>query len=390
MCWARKACPFEPAALWQLARAADGSMRDSLSLTDQAIAFGNGSVSEAEVSVMLGTIDQGQVMKMVRSLAAGNAVEVLGAVAELSEHAPDYASVLNDMLSVLHRIAVAQAVPDAVDNSQGDREQVIELAAGMMAEDVQLYYQVGLVGKRDLPLAPDPRGGFEMALLRMLAFRPDAVSVGADKALNTQRENSGGQAATDEAAPPVESEPEPAAPPEPVEQQVVAPQPGLAVPVTEYQNPLPENFAPVLAPEVEPQMPAEVPAVPNVEAVPQFAAESMPASQADEVPVEVYDEAPVHVETAPVEQTPPISKFQQYAQQAVVQPEASLPADEAKAQNDDLPIAPDSIAGTAEKISLADLDPVSWVPIFRSLPAGRRHPDHCFTLRICGAHSWSD
>ena len=375
----QESVPFEPAALWQLARAADGSMRDSLSLTDQAIAFGNGQVSEAEVSTMLGTIDQGQVMKMVRSLAMGNAAEVLAAVAELSEHAPDYASVLNDMLSVLHRIAVAQAVPDAVDNSQGDREQVIDLASGMMAEDVQLYYQVGLVGKRDLPLAPDPRGGFEMALLRMLAFRPDAVSVVADKALNTQRENSGGQAATDEAAPPVESEPEPAAPPEPVE-QVAAPQPGLAVPVTEYQNPLPENFAPVLAPEIESQTPAELTAVPNVETVPQFAEESLPASQADEVSVEVYDEAPVHVETAPVEQAPPISKFQQYAQQAVVQPEVSLLTDEPKAQNDDLPIAPDSIAGTAEKISLADLDPVSWVPIFRSLPLGgvtRTIASHC-------------
>lgn len=165
------------AALWQLARAADGSMRDALSLTDQAIAFGNGRVSEAEVGVMLGTIDRGQVMKMVMALATGNAAHILASVSSLAEHSPDYLAVLDDMLSLLHRVAIAQAVPGAVDNSQGDREQVIELASSMTAEDVQLYYQIGLVGKKDLPLAPDPRSGFEMALLRMLAFRPDGAPV---------------------------------------------------------------------------------------------------------------------------------------------------------------------------------------------------------------------
>lgn len=169
--------PCEVAALWQLARAADGSMRDALSLTDQAIAFGNGRVSEAEVGVMLGTIDRGQVMKMVMALATANAAHILASVSSLAEHSPDYLAVLDDMLSLLHRVAIAQAVPGAVDNSQGDREQVIELASSMTAEDVQLYYQIGLVGKKDLPLAPDPRSGFEMALLRMLAFRPDGAPV---------------------------------------------------------------------------------------------------------------------------------------------------------------------------------------------------------------------
>ena len=165
----------EPAALWQLARAADGSMRDALSLTDQAIAFGNGRVSEVEVGAMLGTIDQRQVMKMVVALSSGNAAHILRCVATLAEHSPDYLAVLDDMLALLHRIAIAQAVPAAVDDSQGDREQVVELAGLMKAEDVQLYYQIGLVGKKDLPLAPDPRSGFEMALLRMLAFRPDGA-----------------------------------------------------------------------------------------------------------------------------------------------------------------------------------------------------------------------
>ena len=166
---------FELPALWQLARCADGSMRDALSLTDQAIAFGNGRISETEVGAMLGTIDQGQVLKMVTALASGNAAQILRAVSALAEYSPDYLAVLDDMLCLLHRIAIAQAVPDAVDNSQGDREQVVALAAAMTAEDVQLYYQIGLVGKKDLPLAPEPRGGFEMALLRMLAFRPDGA-----------------------------------------------------------------------------------------------------------------------------------------------------------------------------------------------------------------------
>lgn len=205
--------PYETSALWQLARAADGSMRDSLSLTDQAIAFGNGRVSEGEVSSMLGTIDQGQVMKMVRALSTADAGSVLKAVADLAEHAPDYMAVLNDMLSVLHRVAIAQAVPDAVDNSQGDREQVLQLAGNMRAEDVQLYYQIGLVGKRDLPLAPEPRSGFEMALLRMLAFRPEPVRIESGGAERSPA-NVGGPAS--ESSETAEPEPGPAFAAEPI------------------------------------------------------------------------------------------------------------------------------------------------------------------------------
>ncbi|MBU2712442.1 DNA polymerase III subunit gamma/tau [Zooshikella harenae] len=166
---------FDISALWQLARAADGSMRDALSLTDQAIAFGSGEVRESEVATMLGTIDPHQVFHVVEALAEGNIQQLLNTIAHLAEFAPDYTSVLADLLSVLHRIALAQMVPDAVDNSQGDQQRLLALAAKMTAEDVQLYYQIGLLGRRDLPLAPDPRGGFEMVMLRMLAFRPTPV-----------------------------------------------------------------------------------------------------------------------------------------------------------------------------------------------------------------------
>jgi len=167
--------PFEDDALWLLGRAADGSMRDAMSLTDQAVSFGDGRVFADDVRAMLGTLDQGQIYGVLQALIAGDARGALSAVAHLAEHGPDWAGVLAEILNALHRIAIAQLMPDAIDNGQGDREQVLELAALLPPEDVQFYYQLGLMGRRDLPLAPDPRDGFEMVLLRMLAFRPASL-----------------------------------------------------------------------------------------------------------------------------------------------------------------------------------------------------------------------
>ena len=167
-----EAIPFEEDALWLLGRAADGSMRDAMSLTDQAIAFGEGKVLAADVRAMLGTLDHGQVYGVLHALLEGDARGLLEAVRHLAEQGPDWSGVLAEILNVLHRVAIAQALPDAVDNGQGDRERVLALAQALPAEDVQFYYQMGLIGRRDLPLAPDPRSGFEMVLLRMLAFRP--------------------------------------------------------------------------------------------------------------------------------------------------------------------------------------------------------------------------
>jgi DNA polymerase-3 subunit gamma/tau len=161
-------------ALQAIARAADGSMRDALSLLDQAIAHGAGRISASEVQAMLGTIEQGHVQDLLRALADGDGQHVLDLVADLAERAPDFEGVLAELLSLLHRVALAQVVPGALDDSLGDREAVQELAGRLMPEDVQLFYQIGLVGQRDLPLAPDPRSGLEMVLLRMLAFRPVA------------------------------------------------------------------------------------------------------------------------------------------------------------------------------------------------------------------------
>ena len=163
---------FDDPSLWLLARSADGSMRDAMSLTDQAIAFGGGEINEADVRAMLGTIDQRLVYQMLDCLAAGDAKALMAAVTDLAQFSPDYNTVLGDLISVLHRIALAQTIPDAVDNSMGDMEQVTDLAGKLTAEDIQLYYQVALMGRKDLPFVPDPREGLEMALLRMLAFRP--------------------------------------------------------------------------------------------------------------------------------------------------------------------------------------------------------------------------
>ncbi|MET0048485.1 MAG: DNA polymerase III subunit gamma/tau [Sedimenticola sp.] len=162
----------EVPALVLLARSADGSMRDALSLMDQAIAFGGGQVMESEVRAMLGAIAQDRVHDLLYALADFDAEKVMGLVHELAEMVPDFSGALQDLLALLHRVALAQVVPDALDNSAGDEEQVRDLVTRLSAEDVQLFYQIGLMGQRDLPLAPDPRVGFEMVLLRMLAFRP--------------------------------------------------------------------------------------------------------------------------------------------------------------------------------------------------------------------------
>ena len=177
--------PFEDDALWLLGRAADGSMRDAMSLTDQAIAFGEGKVLAADVRAMLGTLDHGQVYGVLQALLEGDARGLLEAVRHLAEQGPDWNGVLAEMLNVLHRVAIAQALPEAVENGQGDRDRVLALAQALPAEDVQFYYQMGLIGRRDLPLAPELRGGFEMVLLRMLAFRPAGSSDGPSQPLKT-------------------------------------------------------------------------------------------------------------------------------------------------------------------------------------------------------------
>jgi DNA polymerase-3 subunit gamma/tau len=171
----RETIAFDDGALWELARAAQGSMRDALSLTDQAIAHGAGSLSEAEVRSMLGTVDRQYVWQLGKAIAGGEARALLAAVEAIAENAPDWSDLLAGLISLLHRVCVAQVVPEAIDDARGDRAVVTDLAARLSEADVQLYYQTALIGRRDLPLAPDARAGLEMTLLRMLAFRPAAT-----------------------------------------------------------------------------------------------------------------------------------------------------------------------------------------------------------------------
>jgi DNA polymerase III subunit gamma/tau len=173
---------FEPAAIALLSRAAEGSMRDALSLLDQLIAFGGGAVNEANARSMLGTIDRGHVGRLVEAVSRGDGAALLAEVRELDRNAPDYDRALVDLATLLQRIAIVQIVPEAApQDEEFDAALLTQLAQAISPEDAQLYYQIALAGRRDLNMAPEPRIGFEMTLLRMLAFRPDGAAVQASK-----------------------------------------------------------------------------------------------------------------------------------------------------------------------------------------------------------------
>jgi DNA polymerase III subunit gamma/tau len=163
---------FEPAGLRLVAQAADGSMRDGLSLLDQLIAFGGGKAGEEEARAMLGTIARDHVVRLAELLGAMDVPELLSCARSLEEFAPDYAQVLDELASLLVRIAMKQAVSEFEGDELYDPEVLARLAKALAPEDVQLFYQTAITGRRDLGLAPDPRAGFEMTLLRMIAFRP--------------------------------------------------------------------------------------------------------------------------------------------------------------------------------------------------------------------------
>lgn len=163
---------FEEKALNDLAQAADGSMRDSLSLLDQAIAYCNSNVNAEDVRNMLGNIEQEHIFNLLTALAQRDGTKLLAAVANLDEQAPNYDAVLENLLATLHQIAILQVVPQA-DNSN---TKIVEFAQHFAADEIQLYYQIALTGRRDLPLAASPNQGFEMLMLRMLAFHPAQIS----------------------------------------------------------------------------------------------------------------------------------------------------------------------------------------------------------------------
>jgi DNA polymerase-3 subunit gamma/tau len=212
---------YEDAAIEELARGADGSLRDGLSLLDQAIAYGGGALHADDVRTMLGSVARGQVLGVLDALADGDGARLLAECAQIASYSPDFGGVLDDLAGVLHRLQLIQLIPGyRLDEEGADGEALHALAARIAPEDVQLYYQIAIGGRRDLALAPDARTGFEMALLRMLAFRPG------DEAPRPEAERTA--PASRSAAPPARS----AAPPAPAYRAapVAAPAPAVREP----------------------------------------------------------------------------------------------------------------------------------------------------------------
>lgn len=164
--------PAEEAALWHIARAAAGSMRDALSLTDQAIAFGGNGIVEADVRSMLGSIDRDSICELIRCLIARDAKSALNLVEQAAINGVDLENMLAELQNALHSVAIFQAVPDYQAREVERSAQLKQFAAQLSAEDVQLFYQIALNAQRDLPYAPEPRLAIEMAVMRMLAFLP--------------------------------------------------------------------------------------------------------------------------------------------------------------------------------------------------------------------------
>ncbi len=164
--------PAEGPALHLLARAAEGSMRDALSLLDQAIAYGIGSVREQEVRAMLGAIDQSYLFTLLESLIARDGAALIKQAEAMEERSLSFDAALQELAALLHQIALGQTVPDAIAADLPERAQILSLAQRIPADQIQLYYQIVTLGRRDLALAPDEFAGFSMTLLRMLAFAP--------------------------------------------------------------------------------------------------------------------------------------------------------------------------------------------------------------------------
>jgi DNA polymerase-3 subunit gamma/tau len=248
-----------PGAIKQLARAADGSLRDGLSLLDQAIAYTGGKLEDAGVATMLGTVDRTQVAGLLDALAAGDGARLLDTVAALAEFSPDWSGVLDALADALHRVQVRQLVPGATVDE--DSVDVDALASKLRPELVQLWYQMALNGRRDLSLAPSPRAGFEMSVLRMLAFRPGEGATPAAGEGGGSGARAGGAAAARAAL--QEAAPTRAAPNASMPKPTMSPAPERPAPIEPPRAPAasPAIEAPAVAtpkrePEPTPQTPA--------------------------------------------------------------------------------------------------------------------------------------
>ena len=314
----------DEAALWALGRAAAGSMRDALSLTEQAIACGGGELREADVVSMLGTVDRRQLIRLLQALVAENPREVLAQCADMAEQGVDFAAAVDECCGLLHRIAVQQVVPGAADPEFGDAQVVQQFAAQMSAEDVQLFYTLLGDGRDSVTQAADPRAAFEMLALRLLAFRPVTPL---DPDLRPEQLAPGPQG--EAAAAPKKPEPPPAAP----SAAAVA----VPVPVTPQSPPPPAaSVAPAAASSPAAAVTRQAPtaarpsaaaaistAAPTSTAAPSPAAAATPAGSVTPQAAP----APLSVPAAPSGEDPPAPRQPAPSQPAPSQPTPSARGD---------------------------------------------------------------
>ncbi|MCB1935816.1 MAG: DNA polymerase III subunit gamma/tau [Nitrosomonas sp.] len=180
--------PADDKSLALIARAAQGSMRDALSILDQAIAFGEGKIIESTVREMLGVIDQSHLYAILDALAEKNGKQILAIATEMDARCLSFETALQDLAAILHSVALFQTIPEAINEDLPEYQNIVSLAETFAPEDIQLFYQIALHGRQDLPLAPDEYAGFTMSLIRMLAFMPDDLS-SEDIAPEKQTEN---------------------------------------------------------------------------------------------------------------------------------------------------------------------------------------------------------
>ncbi|SCK21371.1 DNA polymerase III subunit gamma/tau [Vogesella sp. LIG4] len=299
---------YETPALALLGRAAAGSMRDALSLLDQAIAYGVGEVREDGVRAMLGAVDKRYLFVLLDALADGDGAQLMAEVETLAARGIGFDNALAELASLLHQLALAQTVPDAIASDEPERDVLFALAQRIGAEDIQLYYQIALHGRRDLALAPDEHAGFSMTMLRMLAFHPLHAGESAARPLPSARPQ--GSAPAPQAAPSVAA---PSAGASPVKAL-------LAQMSGKSERSVPSaDKAPAAEPEPEPARPAAAPAAevarpvapppppspaPRAATVTQAAPPEAPPPW-EEQPVAAPVAQPVRAPERPVAATPP-------------------------------------------------------------------------------------
>ncbi|MEM7207058.1 MAG: DNA polymerase III subunit gamma/tau [Pseudomonadota bacterium] len=254
MILAAESLDAEDPAIVRIARSSDGSVRDSLSLLDQAIAFSGEKMMLEDVNAMLGGVSHERLYKLLDAVIAGDAAAVIDRLMEIDQYAPDYSALISDLVSLLHQIAVVQSVPDLQRDSIADPERVGQFARGLDAELVQLLYQIALNGRRDIPQAPDERDAVEMTLLRMIAFVPLSVDA-ADQTIS----ESVGSAVASTLEPPTAVKRKPIETPAPVTQTEEPPRqispPPQPVPSIAETTPAPELPAQQSATQTETPQP---------------------------------------------------------------------------------------------------------------------------------------